>query len=81
MKIQVKGVYILNDKEFIKLYKNLKSISNICDELGIDKGNVSRGTISDEQAKKLADELKFEIVKIYSSLLIGRIIDGETNTL
>ena len=56
----------MNDKEFIKLYKNLKSISSICDELGIDKGNVSRETISDEQAKKLADELKFEIVKIYS---------------
>lgn len=71
----------MNDKEFIKLYKNMKSVSAICDELGIDKGNVSRETITDEQAKKIADELKFEIVKIYSSLLIGRIIDAKTNSL
>ena len=71
----------MNDKEFIKLYKNLKSVSSVCDELGIDKGNVSRETITDEQAKKIADKLKFEIVKIYSSLLIGRIIDGKANTL
>lgn len=71
----------MNDKEFIKQYKNMKSVSAICDELGIDKGNVSRETITDEQAKKIADELKFEIVKIYSSLLIGRIIDAKTNSL
>ena len=55
----------------------MRSVSNVCKDLGVDMANISRRTTSEENIKKVANELKFEIVKAYSAILIGRIIDGK----
>lgn len=67
----------MTDLEIINLYKNMRSVSNVCQSLGIDMANISRGTTTEENIKKVANELKFEIVKAYSAILIGRLIDGK----
>ena len=56
----------MSDYEFIMAIKDMKSISNICEELKIDYANVIKGTASKENITKVANKLKVEITKMYS---------------
>lgn len=74
----------MNDYEFIKEYKkNMKSIGQICREYKIDQSNLIRGKTNDTNKKIVADELKKQVIKSYSNIIIKEVIkdNGETNTL
>ena len=46
--------------------KNMKSINKICEENNIDVSNLLKGTTSKDNIKKVANELKLEIIKLYA---------------
>ena len=74
----------MNDYEFIKEYnKNMKSIGQICREHKIDQSNLISGKTNDTNKKIVADELKKQVIKSYSNIIIKEVIkdNGETNTL
>ena len=56
----------MDDMNFILAYKDMKSISDICDELKINYSNLVNGKTSNENEKKVVDKLKIECYKIYS---------------
>lgn len=58
----------MNDFDFIESVKNMKSISEICKEYGIDYSNLTCNRTTQENVKKVADRLKIEIYKIYAIL-------------
>lgn len=64
----------MDDFEFIMEYKNMKSIGKICKEFGIDYPNLSRGKTSKENEKKVADELKKQVIRLYSNIIIKGVI-------
>lgn len=64
----------MEDFDFIMEYKNMKSVGKICKELGIDYPNLSRGKTSKENEKKVADELKKQVIKLYSNIIIKGVI-------
>ena len=74
----------MNDYEFIKEYhKNMKTIGQICREHKIDQANLIRGKTNSTNKKIVADELKKQVIKSYSNIIIKEVIkeNGETNTL
>ena len=58
----------MEDIEFIKAYKDMKSISEICDEYKINYTNLVYGKTTKENEKKVAESIKMEILKIYALL-------------
>ena len=64
----------MNDYDFIMEYKNMKTVSKICKEFGIDYGNLSRGKTTKENEKKVSDELKKQVIKLYSDIIIKGVI-------
>lgn len=58
----------MNDFDFIESFKNMKSISDICKEYGIDYSNLTTNRTTQENIKKVADRLKIEICKLYAIL-------------
>ena len=64
----------MSDLEFILLYKNKKSAWKVSKDLKIDYPNLSRGKTSKENEKRVADELKKEIIKIYSEIIVNGVI-------
>lgn len=64
----------MDDFDFIMEYKNMKSVGKICKEFGIDYPNLSRGKSSKENEKKVADELKKQVIKLYSNIIIKGVI-------
>ena len=58
----------MNDLEFIKAYKDMKSISEICDEFKINYTNLIYGKTTSENEEKVANSLKMEVLKIYALL-------------
>ena len=74
----------MNNYEFIKEYnKNMKTIGQICREHKIDQSNLMRGKTNSHNQKIVADELKKQVIKSYSNIIIKEVIkdNGETNTL
>lgn len=74
----------MNDYEFIKEYhKNMKTIGQICKENKIDQSNLMRGKTNSYKQKIVADELKKQVIKSYSNIIIKEVIkdNGKTNTL
>lgn len=59
----------MSDFEFIQACKNF-SVSKICDSAGVNYSNLVRGTSTKENEKKIAELLKWEIIKIYSLMLL-----------
>ena len=55
----------MDNYTFIMAIKELKSISDICNELNINYSNLLHGKTSKENEKKVADVLKLEILKAY----------------
>lgn len=64
----------MSDLNFIMEYKNMKSVAKVCKDLKIDYPNLSRGKTSKENEKKVADELKKQILKLYSDIIINEVI-------
>ena len=58
----------MNDFDFIESFKNMKSISDICKEYGIDYSNLTTNRTTQENIKKVADRLKIEVYKLYAIL-------------
>lgn len=58
----------MDDLEFIKAYKDMKSISEICDEFKINYTNLIYGKTTSENEEKVANSLKMEVLKIYALL-------------
>lgn len=56
----------LNDYELLIMIKDMKSISDVCQELKIDYANVVKGTASKENISKVVNKMKVEITKMYS---------------
>lgn len=52
--------------DFIMVVKNMKSINKICEENNIDVSNLLKGTASKDNIKKVANDLKLEIIKLYA---------------
>ena len=64
----------MDDFDFIMEYKNMKSVGKICKEFCIDYSNLSSGKTSKENEKKVADELKKQVIKLYSNIIIKGVI-------
>ena len=62
------------DYNFILKYKALKTIGQICKNLSIDYSNMINGKTSKENYKKVADELKRQVIELYSSIMIDEVI-------
>ena len=60
----------MRDNDIIDLYKEMKSIRKICEELQIDYSNLINKKTSKENIKKVADKIKIEVLKMYSVLKI-----------
>ena len=62
------------DYSFILKYKELKTIGQVCKNLSIDYSNLINGKTSKENYKKVADELKRQVIELYSSIMIDEVI-------
>ena len=58
----------MEDYDLILAYKDMKSISDICKENNINYSNLVNGKSSKENEKKVSEQLKREIYKIFSLL-------------
>lgn len=56
----------MEDINFILAYKDMKSISEICEEYKINYSNLINERTTKENEKKVADKLKTEVYKIYA---------------
>lgn len=56
----------MKDIDFILAYKDMKSISDICEELKINYSNLVNGRTSAENEKKVVEKIRLECYKIYS---------------
>ena len=59
-------MFKIDDLEFIKAVKEMKSISDICEEMKINYTNLVYGKTTKENEQKVANALKVEILKIYA---------------
>lgn len=70
----------MTDSEYIQEYKEMKSINEICKEVGVDSSNLLRG-----KAKKFESEVakkcKCEIIRLYNIIVLGDTDGNKTNTL
>lgn len=54
----------LDDFDIIMKFKEMRSIGDICKELGIDYANLVNGRTTKENEHKVVQELKLELYKI-----------------
>lgn len=62
----------MTNLELITEYRNLRKISDICKEYGINHSNLIYGQSSDEKEQIVADIIKEEINKIHSEIMMNR---------
>ena len=58
----------MDELEFIKAYKNMKSLTTICDENKINYSNLINGKSTKDNEKKISDAIKKEIIKTHALL-------------
>lgn len=63
-------IIIMSDFDFIMIYKDMKSIKEICEELKINYPNLMNNNASDENYKKVYDKIVIEILKVYALIQI-----------
>lgn len=56
----------MEDFDLITMYKEMKSIKKICEDLEIDYSNLLTGRTTKENEKQVACKIKVEIFKMYS---------------
>lgn len=54
----------MKDFEIIQAFKNMRSIGEICKDLGINYANLIQGKSTKENEHKVVQELKLELYKI-----------------
>ena len=64
----------MENYNFILEYKNLKSISQICKDFGIDYSNLINKRTTNENMKKVADELRKQVIYLYSNIIAEEVI-------
>lgn len=58
--------------KYVRRYKKMKSITQICKENNIRPSNVEiRGKIKKEKQDLLIKEMKKEVIKLYNYLILG----------
>lgn len=62
------------DYSFILKYRELKTIGQVCKNLSIDYSNLINGKTSKENYKKVADELKRQVIELYSNIIAEEVI-------
>ena len=62
------------DYSFILKYRELNTIGQICKNLSIDYSNLINGKTSKENYKKVADELKKQVIELYSNIITEEVI-------
>ena len=62
------------DYSFILKYRELKTIGQVCKNLSIDQSNLINGKTSKENYKKVADELKRQVIELYSNIIAEEVI-------
>lgn len=60
----------MNNFDFIMVYKDMKSIKEICEELKINYPNLMNNNAPEENYKKVYDKIVIEILKIYGLIKI-----------
>ena len=66
----------MKDLEYIKKFSKI-SITKVCKELGINRGNLLSGRTTPENIKKVRDELERKVSKIYLEEVIEKNKDDE----
>lgn len=62
------------DYSFILKYRELRTIGQVCKDLSIDYSNLINGKTSKENYKKVADELKRQVIELYSNIIAEEVI-------
>lgn len=62
----------MTNLELITEYRNLRKISDICKEYGINQSNLIYGQSSSEKEQIVADIIKNEIQKLHSEIMLNR---------
>ena len=62
----------MTNMELITEYRNLRKISDICKEYGINQSNLIYGQASKEKEQIVADIIKNEIQKLHSEIMLNR---------
>lgn len=62
----------MTDLEIITEYRNMRKISDICKEYGLNQSNLIYGQSSKEKEKIVADIIRNEINKIHSEIMLNR---------
>lgn len=70
----------MTDFEFIREYKNMKAISDVCEELCLNYANLIQEKSSKEKEKQVSLLLKAEIVRMYN-IVLGEKKNEKTNSL
>lgn len=58
----------MSELDFIKAFKNMKSLTTICEENKVNYSNLINGKSTKENEIKISNEVKKEILKSYSLL-------------
>lgn len=59
----------MTNLEFIDLYKNMKTIKDFCDIIGVNYSNLVHGKSTKENEAKIATLCKFEIIRLNSEVM------------
>lgn len=60
----------MEEIDFIRAYRDMKSIKAICEENKINYSNLLNGLSTEENERKVVNDIKMEILKIYALLKI-----------
>ena len=56
----------MDNLDFIKAFKNMKSLTTICEENGINYSNLINGKTTKENENKISEKIKSEIFKMFA---------------
>ena len=61
---------------FILKYKDIKKISEFCEEENINYSNLVNGRTTEENEQKIANLCKKEVINLYSEIIKDGVING-----
>lgn len=63
----------MSDLELINFYVRAKSVSSMCNNIGIKYTNLVKNATKKENIEKIAYEVKLEIIRLYNGLVASEI--------
>ena len=66
----------MSDLNFILKYKDIKKISEFCEEENINYSNLVNGRTTEENEQKIANLCKKEVINLYSEIIKDGVING-----